>query len=80
MISSASFDYATGDIVWVESIREKLEKGERTFPARVYRADGFDDIELQIGELTVEEKEILLSGSLMNFYAKRIATQRTDRK
>ncbi len=80
LISSASFDYATGDIVWVESIREKLEKCERTFPARVYRADGFDDIELRIGELTVEEKEILLSGSLMNFYAKRIATQRTDRK
>jgi aconitate hydratase len=66
------FDYENGDLIYVPGVREKVERGERVFPARVVRPDGTAaDITLKLGELTDDEREILLRGCLMNYYAAR---------
>ena len=64
------FDYAEGDFVFVPDVRAKIAAGEEVFPAKVIRKDGsVEDITLYVKGLTENEKEIILRGCLMNFYA-----------
>ena len=66
------FDYAPGDCVFVPGIRQAIEEGREDIPAQVICADGsVHDLLLHVRGLTADEKEILLDGCLMNYYAKR---------
>ena len=50
-----------------------MENGIETIPAKVIRKDGtVEDITLYLKGLTSDEKEIILDGCLMNYYAKRM--------
>ena len=70
LAEGADFPYETGDFVFVEGIREKVEKGEETFPATVVKKDGTTaKITLYVKGLTEDEKDIILAGCLMNYYA-----------
>ena len=67
------FDYDAGDCVFVPGIRRAIETGAEDIPAKVIRADGsVHDLMLHVRNLTADEKEILLDGCLMNYYAKRL--------
>ena len=58
--------------MFVPNIRAAIEKGREDISAKVLKADGGEeDITLHIRALTAEEREILLDGCLMNYYAKR---------
>ncbi len=64
------FPYEPGDMVFVPGVREAVEKGIETLPAKVIRQNGsVDDITLYIKGLTEDEKTIILEGCLMNYYA-----------
>ena len=66
----SAFDYAEGDFVFVEGVREKIAAGTEEFPAKVIRADGsVEELTLYVKGLTENEKEIILRGCLMNYYA-----------
>jgi len=68
----APFPYEAGDFVFVPDIRGAVDAGVEDIPAKVIRKDGnVDDILLHIQGLTEDEKEILLDGCLMNYYARR---------
>ena len=68
-----AFDYEAGDCVFVPAIRKAIEAGQEDIPAQVIRKDGsVHDLLLHVRGLTADEKEILLDGCLMNYYAKRI--------
>ena len=68
-----AFDYQPGDCVFVPGIRKAIEEGREDIPAQVICADGsVHDLLLHVRGLTADEKEILLDGCLMNYYAKRI--------
>ena len=70
--ADTSFDYAPGDCVFVPGIRQAIENGIEDIPARVIRTDGaVEDLMLHVKGLTDDEKEIILDGCLMNYYAKR---------
>ena len=67
-----AFPYEAGDCVFVPDIREAIQEGREDIPAKVLKADGSAaDITLHITGLTAEEREIILDGCLMNYYAKR---------
>ena len=67
-----AFDYQPGDCVFVPGIRKAIEDGREDIPAQVICADGsVHDLLLHVRGLTADEKEILLDGCLMNYYAKR---------
>ena len=67
------FDYDAGDCVFVPGIRKAIETGAEDIPAKVIRADGsVHNLMLHVRNLTADEKEILLDGCLMNYYAKRL--------
>ncbi|MBQ9085695.1 MAG: hydratase [Clostridia bacterium] len=67
----AAFPYEVGDYVFIEGIREAILSNREEFSAKVIRADGnVEDITLYVKGLTEDEKEIILCGCLMNYYAK----------
>ena len=66
------FDYESGDCVFVPHIRQAVEQGREDIPAKVICRDGsVHDLLLHVKGLTADEKEILLRGCLMNYYAAR---------
>ena len=66
------FDYESGDCVFVPHIRQAVEQGREDIPANVICRDGsVHDLLLHVKGLTADEKEIILDGCLMNYYAAR---------
>ena len=66
-----SFTYENGDCVFVPGIRKAIEAGMEDIPAKVIRSGGaVEDLLLHVRGLTADEKEIILDGCLMNYYAK----------
>ena len=67
------FEYEVGDCVFIPAIRKAVESGTETIPAKVVRQDGtVEDLTLHLVGLTPDEKEIILDGCLMNYYANRL--------
>lgn len=66
---STEFDYQPGDFVYVPGIREAVATGKEEIPAKVITKNGVCDITLYIKGLTDDEKQILVDGCLMNYYA-----------
>ena len=67
------FDYQSGDCLFVPGIRAAIEAGEEDILAKVICADGgVHDLLLHVRGLTQDEKEIILDGCLMNYYAARM--------
>ncbi|MDR0722358.1 MAG: hydratase [Treponema sp.] len=58
-----------GDWLYVPQIRSRLQAQEQRFPAKLRTPGGWTDITVSIGELTSEERDIICSGCLMNYYA-----------
>ena len=66
------FDHQPGDYIFVPDVRKLVGQGSEDFPAMVLRADGSKTpLVLHVRGLTDDEREILLDGCLMNYYAKR---------
>jgi aconitate hydratase len=67
------FDYEPGDMVFVPGIRKAVQDGIENIPAKVVtKAGKVSDIMLHIKGLTPDERQILLDGCLMNYYAARL--------
>lgn len=66
-----SFDYEVGDYIYIPNIRSAVENGMEDIKAKVVTRFGLADITLHLSGLTADEKQILLDGCLMNYYAAR---------
>jgi len=65
----ADFPYEVGDTILVPNIRQAVAEGWTDIPATVHRQNGEQHpLTLRLGELTDEERRILLAGCLMNYY------------
>ncbi len=64
-----AFDYEAGDYLWVPNIKAAVEAGADIVPAQVITQSGMSPITLHLPPLTRDEREILLAGCLMNWYA-----------
>ncbi len=63
------FDYQPGDYLFIPGVRSLLASGAADFPAAVVTPEKAVPITLHISALTDDERQILLDGCLMNFYA-----------
>lgn len=59
------------DYIYIPGMRTKLVNGEKSIMATVVKADTTKEIELRLNDVAEEEKEVLLDGSLINFYKNR---------
>ncbi len=70
LAEGTEFPYAEGDFVFVPGIRTAIENGQEEIPASVIAKDGsVSDLTLYVKGLTDAEKQIILDGCLMNYYA-----------
>ncbi|WP_139906188.1 hydratase [Clostridium thermarum] len=63
-------DFQVGDYIFVKGIREVILNGQEEMEAVVIRSGGKKTIKLQVKGLTKDERDIILAGSLINYYAK----------
>ncbi len=64
-----AFPYEVGDCVYVPGIRQAVAEGAREVRAKVLSGGEVHEITLKLPELTQKEREIILTGCLMNWYA-----------
>ena len=68
--ADVQFDYEPGDRIFVPQVRAAVEADAKDVPATVIRKDGTKlPLLLHLPELTADERQILLDGCLMNYYA-----------
>ncbi|NLV85774.1 MAG: hydratase [Clostridiales bacterium] len=64
-----NFDYETGDYVFIPDIRKAVESGTTEIKAQVLTVSGIKPLSLYLEALTEDDRQILLDGCLMNYYA-----------
>ena len=69
LAEGAAFDGDAGDFVYVPDVREKLARGDEEFPAVLVHGGKAQSITLYLKNTSAEERELLLTGCLMNHYA-----------
>lgn len=62
-----NFDYKVGDYIYIENIVGLLKEGADVVPAKHISDGKVKNIQLELGFLTPEEKQIILGGCLINF-------------
>ncbi len=63
------FHAVPGDFIYVPDVKAKVIAGDDTFPALCVGEKGVTPITLYLKNTTGEERELLLTGCLMNHYA-----------
>jgi aconitate hydratase len=63
--------FEVGDYIFVEGIREAIKNGQEDIEATVISSKGNRTIRLQVKGLTPDEKDIILAGCLINYYASK---------
>ncbi|MCD8372810.1 MAG: hydratase [Clostridia bacterium] len=66
-LTCRSFDFKVGDYIYIENIVGLIKEGAEAIPAKHISDGKVKNIMLGIGYLTSEEKEIILSGCLINY-------------
>ena len=69
LAEGAAFDGDAGDFVYVPDVREKVARGDEEFPAVLVHKGKAQPITLYLKNTNAEERELLLTGCLMNHYA-----------
>lgn len=62
-------EYRLNDIIVVKNISDKIKNGDTEFDAMLVRGDRVTDFKLKMDSLTDDEKDIILKGCLINYYA-----------
>ena len=62
-----NFDYKLGDYIYIQDIVGLLKEGAEVVPAKHISGGKVKNIQLELGFLTPEEKQIILSGCLINY-------------
>ncbi|MBO7634826.1 MAG: hydratase, partial [Lachnospiraceae bacterium] len=57
-----------GDYIYIPGIRKAVEEKQSEITACVVKPDGISKITLRLGELTDDERQIILDGCLINYY------------
>ncbi len=68
IIPRGELPFANGDYLFVPDIRQAVSEQKTQIPAYVVRDGVLKPFELQMGELTEDERTIILKGCLINYY------------
>ena len=67
LIPAGDLPFANGDYIFLPQIRQAVADKAETITAYVVK-DGLHKFELKLGDLTDDEREIILKGCLINYY------------
>jgi aconitate hydratase len=69
MKDTSDLPFAVGDLIFIPDIREKLENGQELIEAQIIGEKGIRSLDLFLRKLTTDERQIILKGSLINYYS-----------
>ena len=69
LADGAPFNAVPGDFIFVPAVREKVARGDEEFPAVLVHDGKTQPLTLYLKNTGAEERELLLTGCLMNHYA-----------
>ncbi len=69
IIDDAKLPFTKGDYIYIPGIREAVINKDNNIKAYAVKEDGLKEFTLHLGELTDEEREIILKGCLINYNA-----------
>ena len=69
--TAGKLHFKVGDYIYIENIDRYIRDGAEKIPAKQLSGGNVKDIELSVGSLTQDEKNIILKGCLINFNAAR---------
>ena len=64
-------DFQIDDFIFIPGIRQAVENSITEIPAWIINSKGNTPLQLKLVNLTPDEREIILAGCLMNYYAKQ---------
>ena len=67
IIEKGELPFANGDYLFIPGVREAVINKASEFKAYVVKEDGMKEFTLKMGELTDDEREIILKGCLINY-------------
>lgn len=67
VIREGALPFKNLDYLFIPDIRKAVEEKRETIAAYVVRESGLEEFELTLGELTDEERQIILKGCLINY-------------
>ena len=67
LIEEGELPFANGDYLFIPNIRVQVENGASGIPAYVVKDGGLVPFTLKLGEMTAEERKIILDGCLINY-------------
>ncbi len=67
VIPEGALPFANGDFIWVPGIRRAVEEKQDTIRAYVVKDDALTEFTMTLGDLTDDEREIILKGCLINY-------------
>ncbi len=70
LIDAGDLPFANGDYLFVPDIREAVKRKLAEIPAYVVKDNGLVGFTLRMGDLTEDEREIILKGCLINYNRK----------
>jgi aconitate hydratase len=71
-VAKNAIKLTVGELIFFPSIRKTIENGAETVEALLLKSDGrTTPIILTLGTLSDDEREVLLAGSLINYYARK---------
>ena len=70
MDSSQNINFENGDYVVIKGIKASVTNGIEEIAAKLISKNGNKEFKLQLKGLSVDERDIILSGCLINYYGK----------
>ena len=70
LIKEGELPFANGDYLFFPQIRKAVEEKDDVIRGYVVGAEGLKEFEVALGELTDDEREIILKGCLINYHRK----------
>ena len=67
LIEEGDLPFANGDYLFIPEIRKAVEEKASDITAYVVKGDRLEEFHLKMGELTDDEREIILKGCLINY-------------
>ena len=67
LIEEGDLPFANGDYLFIPEIRKAVEEKASDITAYVVKGDYLEEFHLKMGELTDDEREIILKGCLINY-------------
>ena len=68
VIEKGELPFGLNDFIYLPGIRTAVQEKAEVITAYTVKEDGLHAFELRLGDLTEDERKIILDGCLINFY------------